>query len=79
MTQATLTAFFGWMAVIHIGVLLFATVMIYGLRGWVADVHARITGVEKDTLAPLYFQWLGTYKLLIFVFALVPWLALTIM
>jgi hypothetical protein len=53
--------------------------MIYGLRGWITDLHAKITGVQKDTLAPLYFQLIGTYKLLIFVFALVPWIALTIM
>ncbi|CUH53925.1 hypothetical protein J7382_03225 [Shimia sp. R11_0] len=79
MTQATLTAFFGWMTVIHIGLLLFATVMIYGLRDVISDIHARISGVEKRSLAPLYFQWLGTYKVLIFVFALVPWLALTLL
>ncbi|GAA6180293.1 hypothetical protein NBRC116594_17310 [Shimia sp. NS0008-38b] len=79
MTLTTLTAFFGWMAVIHIGVLLFATLMIFGLRGWITKVHARITGVEQAALAPLYFQWLGTYKLLIFVFALVPWVALTLL
>ena len=79
MTQATLTTLFGWMTVIHFGFLILASAMIYGLYGWVTKTHARLTGLDKDALGPLYFQWLGTYKLLILVFAFVPWLALTLM
>ena len=79
MTLEMLTTFFGWTTVIHFAVLIFATVMIYGLKGWAMGIHARLTGMDRTALPPLYFQWLGTYKLLIFVFAFVPWLALTFM
>ncbi|MBO9473002.1 MULTISPECIES: DUF6868 family protein [unclassified Shimia] len=79
MTHDMLTSFFGWMSVIHIGVLLAASLAIFGMQGKVAAIHARLTGVSHDRLPALYFQWLGTYKLLIFVFALVPWIALKLL
>ncbi|WP_422049144.1 DUF6868 family protein [Shimia sp.] len=79
MSHAMLTSFFGWMTVLHVALLLVASIGIYGMRGRVTAMHARLTGVPQDSLAPLYFQWLGAYKLLIFVFALVPWIALQLL
>ena len=76
MTHEMLTALFGWMVLIHMALLMLAALGLFALRGRVLALHMRLTGMPKDTLAPLYVQWLGMYKLLIFVFALVPWLAL---
>ena len=79
MTVAMLTSFFGWMTLIHFVLILVASLAIFGFRDKVVALHSRLTGTPKDSLPALYFQWMGTYKLLIFVFALVPWLALKLM
>ena len=79
MIIATLTAFFGWMTVIHFAVLVFAAVMMFGLGNWATGLHARMFDLKQDDVRQTYYNWLGAYKLLIFVFALVPWLALKIM
>ncbi|WP_270732091.1 DUF6868 family protein [Shimia sp. Alg240-R146] len=79
MTIATLTAFFGWMTVIHFAVLIFAAVVIYALGDWATGLHARMFGLKQEAARQTFYNWLAFYKLLIFVFALVPWLALKIM
>ncbi len=78
MTLATLTTFFGWMTVLHFALITFAAVMIYGLGDWATGLHARMFNLKQDDVRQTYYHWLGTYKLLIFVFALVRWLALKI-
>ncbi|MGR3711892.1 MAG: DUF6868 family protein [Shimia sp.] len=79
MTLATLTAFFGWMTVIHMAILVLAAAVIYGLGDWATGLHARMFGLRQEVTRETFYNWLAAYKLLIFVFALVPWLALTIM
>lgn len=79
MTLAALTTFLGWTVVLHFGMILFATLMIVLMRRWVPQLHGRLFGVSPDTVRSLIYQWLGAYKLMIFVFALVPWIALKLM
>lgn len=79
MTLATLTAFFGWMTVIHLAILIVAAAVIYVLGDWATGLHARMFGLRQEATRETFYNWLGAYKLLIFVFALVPWLALKIM
>lgn len=79
MTQEALTTFFGWTTVFHFGILLFATLMMMGLRDWTTALHARMFDLQDGDVRQSIYNWLGTYKLLVFVFAFVPWLTLTIM
>ena len=79
MTLAALTTFLGWTVVVHFGLIIFATLMIVVMRNWVPVLHGRMFGIAPDTVRKLIYQWLGTYKLMIFVFALVPWVALKLM
>ncbi|WP_420586192.1 DUF6868 family protein [Ruegeria sp.] len=76
MSQETLTSFFGWMAVINIGLLLVSTITIVTLQDWVADFHSRLFRMGKPNLKQAYFRYLAKYKLLTLVFCVVPWLAL---
>lgn len=75
----TLTSFFGWCTVINVAFGSFAAIWIVVFRGFTKGLHSAILGVDEDTLDTLYFQFLGNYKLLIFVFNFVPYLALRIM
>ena len=76
MTQETLTTFFGWMTVIDFGILLFATLAIFVLRDWATALHARMFGLDPAQVRLAMYGWLAMFKVLIFVFALVPYIAL---
>lgn len=76
MTQDTLSSFFGWLSLLHVATLTLATVLTLLLQDFVANLHARMFGLPAADVRRVIYGWLGTYKLLIFVTALGPWLAL---
>ncbi len=73
-----LTQFFGWCSIINISVMIATSVAIVLLRGPISSLHSRLMGVSESGLPRLYFQYLGIYKIAIFIFNLVPYIALKI-
>ena len=71
-----LTVFFGWCAIINIGVLLFTTVSLILMKGFVAGIHSRLFGIDQQNLPEAYFSYLANYKLAILLFNIVPYFAL---
>lgn len=76
---STIATFLGWCSVINIGILAYSSVMIIVFNAQVKKIHAKITRVGPDKLDEMYFNFLGNYKLAIFIFNLVPYCALKIM
>ncbi|MGJ8686474.1 MAG: DUF6868 family protein [Spongiibacteraceae bacterium] len=76
---ATITTFLGWCGVINMGVLTYATVMILFFNSPVKKLQSKMLKVSPDRLDEMYFNFLGNYKLAIFVFNLAPYFALKIM
>ena len=79
MTLDELQKFFGWCAVLNVGVLTFSTIMIVLCRSWIARFHGRLFGLDDSVLFRIYIQYLAQYKILTLVFFCVPWLALKFM
>jgi hypothetical protein len=75
-TIESLTTFFGWCSVINIGVLAFSTIAILVMQGPLSSIHSKMFGVNPSNLPSTYFQYLGSYKIAIFVFSVVPYFAL---
>lgn len=75
----TLTTFLGWCCVINIGVLVMSTIIVMIMREPIAGLHSRLFGLNPAELPAAYFQYLGNYKIAIFIFNLVPYLALKVM
>ena len=75
----TVREFFGWCTVINIGILLIATIFIAFARGTITTIHSKLFKLNDTDLSHVYFQFLGQYKLAIYVFNLVPYIALRIM
>lgn len=71
--------FFGWCSVINIAMLFVSTLMIMVLRGFIVKIHAYLTGVSEEDLPRIYLEFLGNYKILIIMFNVVPYVALSIM
>lgn len=78
MTVETLMAFFGWMALINIGVLLFSTLSTALLRTSGHKIHSALFKLSADELDKIYFQYLGLYKILTLIFTIVPYFALRV-
>ncbi len=76
---ATLTTFLGWCTFLNMGLLLYSTLVTTVFREPVKRLHSKLQGIDKDKLDALYFNFLGNYKLAIFIFNLVPYCALKIM
>ena len=79
MSVAELTTFLGWCTVINFALLAIIALWLMAMRGRIKGMHFAMYGVPEEQLDAIYFNYLANYKLLIFVFNLVPWCALTIM
>ena len=71
--------FIGWCTVINIGILLIATIFLVLTRAPILKMHAKLFELSQADLSLSYFQFLGQYKLAIYVLNLVPYIALRIM
>jgi photosystem II stability/assembly factor-like uncharacterized protein len=78
MTFEQITALLGWTAVINIAILLFTTVSLLAMRGWITGIHAQMFGLDEKDLGRAYFQYLAQYKIAIIVLNIAPYLALRI-
>jgi hypothetical protein len=79
MDMQSLTTFFGWCAVLNIGLLVFSTLMMALLKDQAVRIHSSLFGLNPDGLPDKYFDWLANYKIATYIFSIVPWLALKIM
>jgi Zn-dependent protease len=70
---------FGWMSLINIGLLSLATLALMWMGERVTSVHGRLFGIPAQQLKTMYMNYLAHYKLLIFIFNLVPYIALKIL
>lgn len=71
--------FFGWASVINAGILIFTSILIVGLRGMISKIHGNMFGLSEEQVSVAYFQYLANYKILIFIFAVVPYFVLRLM
>lgn len=76
---ATLTTFFGWCTIINFAILILASISLMLMQNWISAVHSKMFHISNEHLANQYFQYLANYKILIFIFSFVPYLALKLM
>ncbi len=79
MTLDSLATFLGWCAVINIGVLLLSTLLVCVLKDWVVGIHSKMFKLNPADLPMAYFEYLGNYKIAIYILNIVPYIALKIM
>lgn len=79
MTLDTLTAFLGWCTVINIAVLIVSTLVITAFKQSILTLHSKMFGLISADLPMVYFNYLGNYKIAIYILNLVPYIALKIM
>lgn len=77
-TITTLQSFFMWCSIINI-VLLIAMFLVLTLgKEWAYSIHSRWFDISHRTFDLVLYCFLGIYKLLVWVFCIIPWIALSI-
>jgi hypothetical protein len=78
-TVEALREFFGWCSVINTGILLASSICLMLFRGSVSRLHARMFDLQERDLSRAYIQYLGQFKIAVFIFSVVPYFALVLM
>ncbi len=79
MTLDQLTEFLGWTVILNMGMLTFASILMVFFKTTIMAIHGKILSMSDQDLAQLYVSYLANYKILTFVFSVMPYLALKIM
>ena len=72
----TIRSFFGWCAVIHMGLASLAWAIVFFAPDFVRGQHKQYFDLSDTELDRAYFSFFTFYKIGIWLFAIVPWLAL---
>ena len=68
----------GWCTLINYGILLFWFGMLVLQRDWVYRFHGRWFPLPRETFDAIHYGLMGIFKLGVFLFNLVPYIALRI-
>ena len=74
----TLTVFFMWCTILNFALLIISALMCICAKDWAYKMHNKFYGISRETFDIAIYSFLGAYKILIFVFCLIPYIALLI-
>ena len=78
MTPEQLAAFLGWATLLNIAFLAYWSFMLLCCRNWIRKVHGRWVSLSEERFDEIHYQCMAIYKIGIFLFNLMPYLALRI-
>jgi len=80
MSIELLTRFFMWCTILNVAFLLLSfSVVAFGFgRDFVYRMHCKWFPMPQETFNAVMYALIGVYKIFVFVFNIVPWIALTI-
>ena len=75
----TLTLFFMWCSIINIGFLIFLALIYMFAPNLVYRLQSKFIPISRETFDTVFYSFIGFFKVVVLVFNVVPWIALTIM
>jgi hypothetical protein len=75
----TLTRFFMWCTILNGSLLMLSFLIFVFARGWVCRMHTRWFPMPEATFNVVVYSSLGLFKVLVLVFNVIPYVALTIL
>ena len=72
----TLTAFFMWCTILNFALLVLSSLICLCAGEWVYRIHGKWFSISRETFNVAIYSFLGLYKVLVFVFNLIPYIAL---
>lgn len=79
MSVEALKKFLMWCTLLNAGLLLTSFLVSAFAMDWIHNMHGRWFPMQKETFAVVLYAYIAAYKLLVLVFNVVPWIALSIM
>ncbi|PTN38944.1 DUF6868 family protein [Desulfonatronum sp. SC1] len=75
-----LTQFFMWCTILNVAFLVLSFLVVaFGFGGdFVYRMHGKFFPMPRETFNAVIYSFIGMYKIFVFVFNIVPWIALTI-
>ena len=70
--------FFGWCAILNSGLLLFSFMIIAFAGDWVYRMHSKWHDISRESFNVVVYSLLAFIKTVIFIFNIVPYVALMI-
>ena len=67
-----------WCSVINVGIMIFSFLILTVARQWVYTMHSKWFPVTESQFNVIMYSFIAFYKILIIVFNIVPWIALSI-
>ena len=67
--------FLGWCALLNLGMLTFASIVIMLFRARIIRIHQQFIELDERDLNRAYFQYLAQYKIATIVLCVIPYLA----
>jgi hypothetical protein len=74
----TLTAFFMWCTILNVALLLLSSLMCICAADWAYRIHSKLFSISRETFNVVIYSFIALYKLLVIVFILIPYVALSI-
>ena len=78
MVIETLTRFFMWCTILNFALLILTSLMCVCAKDWAYGMHSKLFGISREAFNIAIYSFLGVYKIFIFVFCLIPYIALLI-
>lgn len=78
MTAEILKSFFMWCSILNIVLLIYIWLMFWLRHDWIYKMHTRWFKISEQQFDALWYGLLGFYKLSVFLFNVIPFIALTI-
>jgi len=74
----SIRAFFMWCTILNLTLLALSSLICVCAGDWAYRIHSKWFSISRETFNVAIYSFLGLYKLLVFVFCLIPYLALLI-
>jgi len=74
----SITAFFMWCTILNVALLLLSSLICLCAGDWAYRIHSKWFSISRETFNVAFYSFLGLYKIFIFVFNLIPYIALLI-
>ncbi len=74
----SIRAFFMWCTILNVALLSLSSLMCICAADWVYRIHNKWFSISRETFNVAIYSFIGLYKILVFVFNLIPYIALLI-
>ena len=74
----SIRAFFMWCTILNVALLSLSSLMCICAGDWAYRIHSKLFSISRETFNVAIYSFLGLYKIFVFVFSLIPFIALSI-